>query len=152
MRYVKIWCGVMFLLVVAAVSIQAAEPRDEAVTLVQSAVAFYKTNGLEKSIDEFSNPKGQFSKGELYVFAYDINGTMMAHPNNPKLIGQNLLDVPDATSKNFYRKTIITTALKDGKGWVDYKYQNPKTKEQENKTTYFEKADDLIICCGIYKK
>ena len=142
----------MFFLAVAVVSVQAAEPRDEAVTLVQAAVAYYKTNGLEKSIDEFSNPKGQFSKGEFYVFAYDMNGTMMAHPNNPKLIGQNLLDVPDATSKNFYRKTIITTALKDGKGWVDYKYQNPKTKEQENKTTYFEKADDLIICCGIYKK
>ena len=151
MRYLGMLCGVLCLVAIAVVSTQAADPSEEAVKLVQSAAAYYKANGLEKTIDEISNPKGQFAKGELYVFAYDLNATMMAHPN-PKLIGQNLLELPDSTGKNFYRKTIITTALKDGKGWVDYKYQNPKSKEIENKTTYFEKADDLVICCGIYKK
>ena len=150
-NYVRIVCGVLFVLAVAVVSIQAAEPRDEAVALVQSAVSYYKANGLEKSIDEFSNTKGQFNKGELYIFVYDLTATMLAHPN-PKLVGQNLLELPDATGKNYYRKAIVTIALKDGKGWTDYKYQNPKTKEMENKTTYFEKIDDLIICCGIYKK
>ena len=150
MRYLKMVCGMMLFLVVAVVSTQAAEPRDEAVALVQSAVAYYKTNGLEKSIDEFSNPKGQFTKGELYVFVYDVNATMLAHPN-PKLVGQNTFDLPDAAGKKF-RKEIVTTAIKDGKGWTDYKYQNPKTKNVDDKTTYYEKVEDLIICCGFYKK
>jgi len=151
MRYFMMLCGALLFLAVTAFSIQAAEPRDEAVKLVQSAVAFYKANGLEKSIDEFSKPTGLFNKGELYVFVYDLEGTMLAHPN-PKLVGQNLLDLPDSTGKNFYRRVIVTTAKKDGKGWADYKYQNPKTKEIEDKTTYFEKIEDIIICCGVYKK
>lgn len=150
MHYLKMLCGVLVMLCVAVGSVQAAEPRDEAVKLVQAAVAYYKANGLEKAIDEFSNSKGSFNKGELYVFVYDTNATMMAHPN-PKLIGQNMLDLPDAAGKKF-RKEIVETATKAGKGWTDYKYQNPKTKEIEDKTTYFEKIDDLIVCCGIYKK
>lgn len=150
MHYLKMLCGLLLLAVVAVASVQAAEPRDEAVKLVQSAAAFYKANGLEKALDEISNPKGQFNKGELYVFVYDTSATMMAHPN-AKLIGQNMLDLPDADGKKF-RKEIVETAAKNGKGWTDYKYKNPKTAEVENKTTYFEKADDLIFCCGIYKK
>jgi cytochrome c len=75
---------------------------------------------------------------------------MLAHPN-AKLVGQNMLDLPDNNGKK-YRKEIATKAAKDGKGWTDYQYQNPKTKEIEEKTTYFEKVDDLIICCGVYKK
>jgi signal transduction histidine kinase len=151
MRYFRVFFGVLFLLTVAAVSIQAADPRDDAAKLVQSAVTYYKLNGLEKTIDEVSNPKGAFNKGELYVFVYDLSATMLAHPN-PKLVGQNLLELPDSTGKNFYRKEIVTTALKEGKGWVNYKYQNPKSKEVEDKSTYFEKIEDIIICCGIYKK
>jgi signal transduction histidine kinase len=151
MRYLKMLFGALLFLGVAAVASQAADPRDEAVNLVQAAVAYYKANGLEKAIDEFSRPNGQFNKGEMYVFVYDVNINMVAHPN-PKLVGQNLLDLPDVTGKNFYRKEIQAKAQKDGKGWTDYKYQNPKSKEVENKTTYFEKIEDLIICCGIYKK
>ncbi|MDD2898022.1 MAG: cache domain-containing protein [Desulfuromonadaceae bacterium] len=150
MRILGMLSGVLFLIIVAAVSVRAGEPRDEAVSLVQGAVKYYKANGLEKAIDEVSNPKGMFNKGELYVFVYDANATMMAHPN-PKLIGQNMIDLPDAAGKKF-RKEIVDIAAKDGKGWTDYRYKNPKTSEVESKTTYFEKVDDLIFCCGIYKK
>ena len=150
MRYLVMLLGVLFGLGCAVNSVQAAEPSEQAVKLVQAAVVFYKANGLEKAMDEFSNPSGAFNKGELYVFVYDQNATMLAHPN-AKLIGQNMLELPDASGKKF-RKEITTIALKEGKGWVDYKYQNPKTKAVEDKTTYFEKVDDLIICCGIYKK
>ena len=64
----------------------------QAVSLVKKAVAYYKSNGIEKSLEEFSNAKGQFRDGEIYVFVYDLTGTMLAHPNNT-LIGNNLTDV-----------------------------------------------------------
>jgi cytochrome c len=131
-------------------SICFADSPEQAVALVKKAVAFYKANGLEKALDEFSNPKGQFKEGEVYIFAYDLTGTMLAHPN-PALIGHNLTDVPDADGKLF-RKEFVTTANTKGSGWVDYKYQNPKTKAMELKSTYVEKIEDLIICCGIFKK
>lgn len=138
------------LSVLLAAGSACADDSGKAVELVKKAVAFYKASGLEKALDEFSNPKGQFNQGDLYIFVYDNKGTMLAHPNNT-LIGQNLIEVPDAAGKLF-RKEIIDTAEAKGSGWVDYKYKNPKTKEIESKTTYFEKIEDLIICCGIYKK
>ena len=45
----------------------------------------------------------------------------------------------------------VTVATTKGSGWVDYKYQNPKTKQMDIKTTYVEKVEDIIICCGIFK-
>ena len=149
MRYLGFLFGVLLLVAGAVASVQAAASREDAVHLVQSAVAYYKANGLEKSLDEFAKP-GTFNKGELYIFVYDLNATLLAHPN-PKLVGQNMLDLPDITGKKFYRREIVEKAGKDGKGWTDYKYQNPKTKEMEDKTTYFEKVDDLIVCCGVYR-
>ena len=37
------------------------------------------------------------------------------------------------------------------KGLVDYTYLNPMSKQEEPKTTYIQRVDDLIICCGAYK-
>ena len=36
-------------------------------------------------------------------------------------------------------------------GWQDYKFVNPVTKQFEPKSMYFEKYEDLVINCGIYK-
>lgn len=149
MSLFRVLIGYLLVVTLMATTTWGGTPKDEAVVLVQNAVAFYKTNGLEKTIDEVSKPSGQFARGELYVFVYDMSATMLAHPN-PKLIGQNLLDVPDAAGNKF-RKAIVELAASAGKGWVDYKYQNPKSKMTEDKTTYFEKVDDLVICCGVYK-
>jgi cytochrome c len=127
-----------------------AADRDDAKRLVKQAAAYVKYQGKEKALAEISTPKGMFDKGELYVFAYDLQGVMLAHPKNPALIGQNLLNVPDTEGKLF-RKEIVEKAKSQGSGWVDYVYLNPETNKQEHKTTYFQKVGDIIICCGIYK-
>lgn len=118
--------------------------------MVEKASAFVKAQGREKGLTELNTPGGQFVKGELYVFAYDMNSTIVGHPINPKLIGKNLLEVPDADGK-FFRKEIQELAKTKGTGWVDYKYKNPKTNAIEGKTTYIKKEGDLILCCGVYK-
>jgi signal transduction histidine kinase len=123
---------------------------DQAKVMVEEAVAFFNANGKEKALTEISNPKGKWVKGELYVFAYDLNGVVVAHPINPKLIGKNLIDVPDAAGKTF-RKEIAEVAKTKGTGWVDYRYKNPSTNKIEDKTTFLKKVGDVIICCGVYK-
>jgi len=128
---------------------RAAE-RDEAKTLVKRAAAYVKYQGKQKALAEISTPKGMFDKGELYVFAYDLQGVMIAHPKNPALIGQNLYNAPDSEGKLF-RKEIVEKAKSQGSGWVDYIYLNPETHREEHKTTYFQKVDDVIVCCGVYK-
>ncbi|MGC9976169.1 MAG: cache domain-containing protein [Syntrophales bacterium] len=125
--------------------------KDDAKALVKKAVAYVKYQGKEKAIAEINKPRGMFDKGELYVFAYDLNGVMLAHPKNPALIGENLIAVPDSEGKLF-RKEIVEKANSKGSGWVDYVYLNPETKEYEHKTTYCQKEGDLIICCGAYRE
>jgi len=36
-------------------------------------------------------------------------------------------------------------------GWVDYKWPNPTTGAIDRKSTYVEKADGIIVGCGVYK-
>lgn len=127
-----------------------ADDKETAVKMVKAAVAYIAANGEEKGLDALNNPNGEFVKGELYVFAYDMSGVLLANSFRQNLLGQNLLDVPDASGKKF-RREIIELAKTKGSGWVDYSYQNPKTKQLEQKTTYLEKAGDLVVCCGIFK-
>ena len=111
------------VLIVIGLSIFAvlsyAADRDDAKTLVKRAAAYVKYQGKDKALAEINTPKGMFDKGELYVFAYDLQGVMLAHPKNPALIGQNLIDVPDVEGKLF-RKEIVEKAKSNGSGWVDY--------------------------------
>lgn len=136
------------LLLVAGMAL--ATPKDEAMGLVQEAAKLLKAEGREKALQECNKPDGKWVKGELYVFAYDFNGVIVAHPKNAKLVGKNMLEVPDVDGKLF-RKDIVEAAKTKGSGWVDYKYKNPETGKIEEKTTYLLKAGDVIFCCGIYR-
>jgi signal transduction histidine kinase len=138
--------------VFAAVAVYAAEKgsAEEAKKMVEQATAYITANGEETAIKELNKPDGKFVKGEMYVFAYDMNAVMKAHPVNPKLIGQNLYDKTDSKGKLF-RKEIVELAKSKGSGFVDYTYLNPVTKAEEPKTTYIQKVGNLIVCCGAYK-
>ena len=124
--------------------------KTEAEALVKKAIAYLKVNGKDKTLEEINKSGGPFDKGDLYVFAYDITATIVAHPKNPKLIGKNLMNIPD-NSGIYFRKEIVEIAKSKGSGWVDYKYTNPETRKLESKTTYLQKFGDLILCCGAYK-
>ena len=123
---------------------------DEAKTMVEKAEAYYQANGKEKTIQEINNPKGEFVKGDLYVFAYDAAGTVIAHPVNAKLVGTNTLEVPDVDGK-LWRKEAMEKVKKDGTAIVDYKFKNPVSGKVEQKTTFFKKVGDIILGCGTYK-
>ena len=126
-----------------------AGEKEDAMKLVNdAAVAVDKDKAA--AVAEIGNAKGRFVKGEIYVFAYDLTGSMVAHPINAKLVGKNLLDVPDAGGKMF-RKDIIDGVKASGTATVDYKYKNPQSGTVENKVTYCKKAADLAVCAGYYK-
>jgi cytochrome c len=123
---------------------------DEAVALVQKAVAYMKANGKEKAYAEFNNPNGQFKDRDLYIFVIDMNGMEWANGANQKIVGKNVMDLKDAEGKMMV-KAFIDLAKSKGKGWVDYKWPNPIQKTVENKSTYLEKYEDVLVASGIYK-
>jgi len=139
----------MLMLALAALPALAA-PKDDAMALVNKAVAHIKDVGKDKALADFNDAKGPFVKGDLYVFAYTLQGVILAHPMNAKLIGKDMTEVKDSDGKSF-TKDFIATVNGPGKGWVDYNWTNPSTKKIEAKSSYVAKAGDMFVGCGIYK-
>ena len=138
------------LFAAASMSAALAAPKDDAMDLVSKAVAHVKEVGKDKALASFNDPKGPYVKGDLYVFAYTLQGVILAHPMNAKLIGKDMTNVKDSDGK-FFTKDFIATVNGPGKGWVDYNWTNPTSKKIEAKSSYVAKAGDIFVGCGIYK-
>ncbi len=124
---------------------------EDAKLWVENAVAFYKVSGKRIALAEYTNPNGQFVQDEMYIYALNPKGTMLAHGVNEKFVGEEFVDIMDYDGKSFIRE-IVDTANTEGSGWVEYKWYNPVTKQVLPKVVYFRKVDDLIICSGVYKE
>ena len=77
--------------------------------------------------------------------------TLLAHPVNPKQVYQNMLDKKDWFGGKYFHREIQQVAQSQGSGWVNYEFENPTSKQFDTKSTYVERADDLIICAGAYR-
>ena len=132
---------------------QAPEPA-KAEKLVKAAVAFAKANGMNRLIMETNQADGRFHVGsgsQLYIFIYDQAGVCQAIGfDTAKYVGKNRIGIQDPTGK-FFLKEIIATAKGKGSGWVDYKYPNPQTNAVEDKTSFVELCDNLVVGAGVYK-
>ena len=122
----------------------------EAEALVKKAIAMAKAKGNDAAFAEINNKKGQFTDRDLYVFVYDMSGKVLAHGQNLKMIGKELIDMKDADGKEFVKERIEIAKAK-GSGWQDYKFTDPLTKMIEHKRAYVERYRDLIFGSGIYK-
>ncbi len=122
----------------------------EAETLVHRAVEYLKKEGAEKAYATFSDPKGSFAFRDLYITVYDLGGKCLAHGAKKERVGKSLLEDKDPDGKQFVKER-IEIARKDGKGWQEYKFQNPATKQVERKVAYLERVGDVIVVCGAYR-
>jgi len=129
--------------------LEARSKPDEAQKMVTKAAAYLKAQGKEKAFSEFCNTQGQFRKGELYVFVLDMNADILAHGCKRRMIGKGSFALADPDGKCFL-KEIVEVAKAKQSGWVTYKWTNPLTKKVEQKTTYLQKVDDVIVCSGAY--
>lgn len=136
-------------LMLAPVSFAQDKPAD-AIAMVDKGLAYMKKNGKDALIKEINAKNPEFVQGELYLYVRAVDGTVLAHPVNAKLVGKNMITLPDAEGK-YFRKEIIDRAKSEGKGWVDYSYNNPVSKVIEKKSTYFVLNGDVILESGIYK-
>lgn len=145
------YIGLAAICIASAAHAAPAATADDAVALVKEAVQYLKKNGKEAAFAEFSNPKGHFVNGELYVVATGLDGVVLANGSNARMIGKNIRDIKDADGKLFVQEQIkLVTA--QGSGWVNFRWPNPVTKAIEPKTVYVERVDDLLLGSGIYKK
>jgi signal transduction histidine kinase len=123
---------------------------EEAQALVERAVAHVKKVGEEQAFKDFTNKEGGFLEGELYVFCYSPDVTLVAIGGNPGMIGKNLRNLKDPDGKEASYE-LVQMGLEHGSGWVDYKWPNPVTKKIQTKSAYVIKVNDKVCGTGYYK-
>jgi cytochrome c len=124
--------------------------KDEAVAMVKKAVDFIKTQGIDKAYTAFDDKSGQFTDRDLYVVVYGLDGKVLAHGANAKLIGKDMIDAQDVDGKYFVKER-VDLAQKQANFWQDYKFVDPQTKRIEPKQMYCERLNQTAVCAGVYK-
>ena len=140
-------------LTMTAVAAGAAEQRvtaKEAEAMVKVGVAHIKAGPRDKALADITDKKGKFVDRELYLTVYTPDGTAMAHGANEKFVGKNMIELRDADGKEHIRERMEMAKTK-ASFWQDFKFVNPVTKKMEPKQMYCEKANELVVCGGIYK-
>lgn len=135
--------------VVDRFKIDRAAERGRVVDLVKRGVRHVQRRGAGPACADFNDPRGEFVRGEDYLFALGLDGTRLAYSPKPETVGQNDLGNRDADGKSFTRD-LLQLAQSAGLGWYDYRMLNPRSGRVEAKSVYFERVGDIVIGCGIY--
>ena len=124
----------------------------QATAMVDKAIAHIKKVGRDKAFADFSSKKEPWVDRDLYVVVYDMKGKVLAHGSNDKMIGKDVIDLRDNDGKYFVKERVeMMSKGPEAKGWQDYKFMNPVSRQIEQKSMYLRRFEDLIVGCGIYK-
>jgi signal transduction histidine kinase len=121
--------------------------RREVEELVKRGYVYMKKNGKAQAVRAFNDKiNTEFRFGDLYLFVYDMQGTIVAHGGNPALVGQNQYDQQDMYGNYFVRDMI--KKAQDGGGFLEFKSKNSFI------AVYVEPislgTEQLIIGSGVY--
>ena len=127
------------------------EAKEELVAFVDGAKDFVLAEGKNKALQVFNDPNGKFARGELYIIAYDFNGTRLANINTKSgTIGENVLNATDSNGVAIVRNML--DLAKKGGGFTYYIWPNSAhSNAEELKLTYVLKVDEgLWLGAGMY--
>ena len=125
--------------------------RDEAVAMVKRVQDKFKKDGPEATFAAITAQQRAFKDRDLYVYILNFDHVIQAHSARAELVGKSLWEFRDTDGVYPARKT-VEVARTTGRGWIDYRWTNPKTNLVEAKSTYVEKlGDGYAIGVGIYK-
>ncbi len=148
-----IFCGLVLLAV--SVDFIAAQTTEEVTALVEQTSEDISNNLYQTlaKINMGEHPYKNIDNPALYVFVLDTDLNLIAHFKTA-IVGRNMKGKPDVKGK-LYRDEFLAVAKKDGSGWVDYYFENPKTKKIAHKNTFVKlvKGSDgreYIVCSGKY--
>jgi methyl-accepting chemotaxis protein len=130
--------------------VEANDAAMAARAFVRNAVAYLRRHGLERACAAFHDPNGKFIQGDLYIVVYDLRGWCIAHGVNPVLRDTDQIDQRAPDGKYIVRER-IKFAQTQSTFWQDYLHRNPVTGAVMPKSHYFERVDDLLVGCGVYK-
>jgi signal transduction histidine kinase len=120
------------------------------IAFVNEARDFVIEQGKYKANKIFNDPSGKFAGGKHYIIASDFNGTCLAHPYEPAMVGENVLNVTDSNGVAIKRN--MREVAKRGSGFAYYIWPNPAhSNKEELKITYVLKVDEeMWLAAGTY--
>ena len=119
--------------------------------LVNKAAAIVDAKG-KVALSEFRERGSEWWSGDVYVFAYSPDGTVILNPAFPAREGRAYHGEKDKKGKAFHDE-LINTAKTKGSGWVDYWLPKPGQTEPSQKWSYVKavKADGVaLVGAGFY--
>lgn len=143
--------GILSALIAGQAS--AADPEITArkvMELVEKSVQLIQEKGPEAAFPILSDPDGEFVDGDLYVFTYDMDGTIIQHLR-PRLVGKNMMNIKDKEGKCL-ACDFVRIAKEEGRGWSQYWWPKPGSGELSVKVSYIMKVPDqeLFVGAGVY--
>lgn len=152
MKYLKFKFIISMMLFAIASGASAKDVTEAEVrAFVDKAVGLIAEKG-EAALEVIGKKDGEYHKGALYVFVYDTDVNIVAHPVKPSLVGKNYKGKPDVKGNKF-RDKIVETALNGG-GWTEYFYQKPGSSGLFKKKVYSKIAESggkkYAVACGMY--
>jgi cytochrome c len=155
-RFLHLFVYAALIAAASAIGAQAQTPdappatKEQAVAMVQKAVAFLKAQGPEKGYAEIDDKSGQFVQGDLYIAVVGLDGTLLAYGADGHRVGDNVMDLKDSDGKEVIKER-VELAKKQPSFWQSYKFMNPVSKTVEPKQMYCERLDATVVCGGIYQ-
>ncbi len=118
--------------------------------IVQQALDRLEAEGPQATIDYYNSAESV--DGPWYVFIFDEDGSMVAHPTRPERIGTHILDRElrtDATG--YYYGEVLNSATETGR-WLTYVFHNPATGEEQTKHSWVIRRHGLLFGSGWYEQ
>ncbi|MCK5632140.1 cache domain-containing protein [bacterium] len=128
--------------------------RDAVINLVDGAASYFNSvikreGSVEEAFSRFNYSLGQFVLGDLYIFALDFDGNIVAQGDRPGLIGQNSLQYQDVKGTYVNKEIIKKLKKSDGGVWVEYVSKRAPKMAYARKVTD-AKGKHYFIACGYY--
>lgn len=127
-----------------------SEKQKQLVSKVREAASYVRDQGREEAIREFNDPNGTFSEPDMFIFAFDNNGTLLSNPYLPGLVGKNRLTDRDPYGK--YPVSQLIANAENGGGFTYYFFADPGSEYRIRlKLGYSEMAaNGIIVGAGIF--
>lgn len=128
---------------------------DLVVGLVQGAVAIFhdimaEKKAVEEVFSDFSYPlHNRFVIGDLYLYALDFKGNIVAQGDRPGLIGTNSWDYKDSEGKLVNQEIVKKLQESEGGVWVEYISKKAKKRAYAQKVID-NQGNSYFIACGYY--
>ena len=134
------------------------EDTRQLVALVEDAAILIEQKG-EAAFQQFGVKNSKWFKDQRYLFVYDLHGKCAFHPIEPRLVGQDLIELKDLDGRPMVAMMaeVGKKPERDASGWIFYLWEESwQSRVPEWKSSYVRKAiapDGAVylVGSGLYK-